>query len=239
MLRSRASRATDFCRQILDTVAPCLDEPSSHLDVLDVGCGYGHTSIELARHCQTVVGLEPSEPLYEFAQGLRRDSCLHNVTFVHLGVSDMDFDQAFDLIVLDNVLEHLCDQPLALERLSSALRRGGVVYLLAPNRLWPIEAHYRLPFLSYLPIWLANLYLRSTRRGVDYSDASYAPTYLSLRRMLRERTELRFQFVLPAHLELATDGAAWHYRAGAALIRKWNWLWWISKAFLVIIKKVA
>jgi hypothetical protein len=91
--------------------------------------------------------------------------------------------------------------------------------------------------LSYLPLPLANLYLQWTGRGTDYTDASYAPTYWRLNRLLRARKELSFSYVLPADLSLTTSGNAWHYRLGAAAIRCCPLLWAISKALLVVVKK--
>jgi hypothetical protein len=97
-----------------------------------------------------------------------------------------------------------------------------------------VEAHYGLPFLAYLPVPLANRYLRATGRGTDYTDASYAPTYRRLVRLLRGQRDLRFAFVLPADLSLTYAGGPWHYRIGAALIRRLPLLWRISKSFLVV-----
>jgi len=163
---------------------------------------------------------------------------LENLEFLQVNLYDLSERERYDLIVLDNVLEHLPDQPRALRILSNSLRPDGIAYVLVPNRLWPIEAHYHLPFLSYLPVKLANAYLRITGRGVDYTDASYAPTYCSLNRMLRSRPELSFEYVLPAHIELATFGRSLHYRIGASLIRRFPWLWIVSKVLLVVIKKM-
>ena len=111
-----------------------------------------------------------------------------------------------------------------------------MVYLLLPNKLWPMEVHYNLPFLSYLPLPLANLYL-PVRARKDYTDASYSPTYWKLRRMLRDRGELDFGFMLPADLSLATNGNSWLYRNGVHAIQRFPFLWCISKAFLVVAKK--
>jgi hypothetical protein len=114
-----------------------------------------------------------------------------------------------------------------------------VLYVLVPNKLWPIEVHYRLPFLSYLPLGVANWYLRATGRGTDYTDASYAPSYFRLRRLLRAQPELTSEFVLPARIELTAGGARWHYRWGVRAIRACPLLWAISKAFLVVARKAA
>ncbi len=235
----RGPLAAGFARQILATCQPFLDRPAAELRVLDIGCGYGHTARELARHTGHVVGIEPSRTLFTSAQQVGAASGLSNLEYCPLGIYQLGDREAFDLVVLDNVLEHLPDQPRALEAISHLLAPGGVAYILVPNRLWPIEVHYHLPFLSYLPLPLANLYLRMSGRGTDYTDASYAPTYWRLNRLLRTRKELSFSYVLPANLSLTTRGNAWHYRLGAAAIRRWPCLWAVSKALLVVVKKIG
>ena len=227
-----------FARQILATSRPYLPRPPEQLEVLDVGCGYGHTARELARSCRSVVGIEPSPALYESACQLRTDSGAANLDFRREGIYELAEQGRYDLVVLDNVFEHLSDQPCALQIISDCLKPGGAAFLLMPNKLWPLEVHYRLPFLGYLPLRLANLYLRLTGRGTDYRDASYAPTYFRLRRLFHSRPELSWRFVLPADPAATMAGAALHYRLGMAAIRRVPLLWAVSKSFLVIAVKI-
>lgn len=231
---SRGHRAVDFSRQILTTCAPFFHSPISELEVLDIGCGYGHTAAELAKHCKRVVGIEPSTELASSAKDLQQALGLNNFTVRHQRLDESIESECYDLAILDNVLEHLPDHVHAFSMISRLLRPGGVVFILVPNRLWPIEVHYHLPFLSYLPIKFANIYLRVTGRGRDYTDASYAPTYWSLRKLFQRHPEIEFDFVLPADVSLAAGGDSWLYRYGIAAIRRWPWLWAISKAFLVV-----
>jgi SAM-dependent methyltransferase len=237
VLEVHKALAARSAEQILRTCAPFLRGPAADLEVLDVGCGFGRTAMELGRRCRRVVGVEPSSDLCSTAEEERRACGLDNVAFLLRSVYELDAPGQFDLAVLDNVLEHLPDQPGALRAISESLRPGGVLFVLVPNKLWPIEVHYGLPFLSYLPLHWANFYLRLTGRGRDYTDASYAPTYFGLRRLLNARPELSYQFVLPADITLAMVGGAWYYRLGVALLRRWPWLWAISKAFLVVAVK--
>jgi 2-polyprenyl-3-methyl-5-hydroxy-6-metoxy-1,4-benzoquinol methylase len=229
--------ARGFAQQILATCGPYLPRPAADLRVLDIGCGYGHTARELAGWCRRVVGIEPSTPLWQAACDLSRQAGLKNLEFRHHGVDQLSDDERYDLVVLDNVLEHLPDQPRALSAICDCLAPGGVLFILVPNRLWPIEVHYGLPLLSYLPLPLANAYLRLCGRGRDYTDASYMPTYWGLNRLLRQQPELTFDYVLPADLSLTTAGPRWHYRLGAAAIRRFPCLWAISKALLVVARK--
>jgi len=239
MAAERGPRGEDFAQQILCTVARDLPKPVAELDVLDVGSGYGHTALALARRCQHVVGIEPClEPARE-AERLQRAEQVTNARFLHQTLENFQTAERFDLIILDNVLEHLPDQPGALRRIHELLRPGGVLYLLVPNKYWPIEVHYYLPFLGWLPLDLANLYLRLTGKGTDYRDASYAPNFLRIIRLMNRQGGWRWRFALPASLAWTTAGATPHYRLGVALLRRCPLLWAISKAFLIVAKKTG
>ncbi|HEY1551529.1 MAG TPA: methyltransferase domain-containing protein [Kofleriaceae bacterium] len=233
MLQSRAPQAAAFARQILDTVRPFM--AAAPCTAIDIGCGYGHTAAELSRSCAQVVGIEPFDALASHARELAREH--PNLEIRHGSVYDLADVDTYDLAVLDNVLEHLPDQPAALAAIARALRPGGALFLLVPNKLWPVEVHYHLPFLSYLPLSLANRYLRIAGKGTDYTDASYAPTYWRLRRLLDAEPTLDYHFTLPSNLSLAAGGNALHYKLGAAALRRFPALWAISKALLVIAVK--
>lgn len=50
------------------------------------------------------------------------------------------------------------------------LKRGGVCYFAAGNRFKVIEPHYNLPFLSYLPKKIANVYLSIFKKEKYYYE---------------------------------------------------------------------
>ncbi len=235
----REKLAAGFVRQIELTVGPALSRPVGECAVLDIGCGYGHGLAEWSTRAAAAVGIEPSPGLAAHARGLVEDRGLSNVEVREGPVGVLEDVEAFDVAVMDNVLEHIDEQADAVHRLSRALRVGGVAYILVPNKLWPIEAHYGLPFLSYLPVPLADRYLRLTGRGTSYLDASYAPTVGRIRRLFRDRPELDLRFTLPGDLSLAEGGDSRLYRAGAALLDRYPALWWIPKSLLVVAEKTA
>jgi SAM-dependent methyltransferase len=225
------SRSADAARQILETTRSFRSIADADLVVLDVGCGYGYTSAALAKSCRRVLAIEPSPELFERARTTLGG--ISNIDLRPIGIEGVSDRQSFDLAILDNVLEHIGDQPRALASIAAALKTNGLLYLLVPNKLWPFEPHYGLPFLSYLPLSLANRYLRLTRRGTDYTDASYAPTYGRLVRLLRS-AGFDPNFVVPRDLSLTAGGGPLHYRIGAAVLRNAPWLWRVAKGFLVI-----
>ena len=237
MRENRLVMGKKLALQILDCCAPFLQKPTTHWDVLDCGSGYGQTAIALAEHCRSVKGIEPSKPLYDFAVAWVQQVGIRNVLFQNLSVESLHDLEQYDLAVLDNVFEHISDQPKALCQLAQSLRPGGLLFMIVPNKLWPIEVHYGLPFLSYLPVPLANVYLRATGRGTDYTDASYAPTYWKLRTLLRLSGFGDHQFIVPPDLSKTMLGAVWYYRLGAALLRRFPALWSVSKSFVVVARK--
>lgn len=234
MLNERSLWARDFAEQIRITIAPFIKKPLIESRVLDLGCGYGFTANELSSLCESIVGVEPSTPLYDYAQ--ERFGYVDNITFINGAIESIGEGENFDLIILDNVFEHIPNQMEVLAQIEGKLDEHGVVFMLMPNKLWPIEVHYRLPFLSYLPLSLANMYLRVAGKGKDYTDASYAPSYWGLKRMVKQTPGLAGQFVLPGDINLA-KGVGLVYRIGVHLISKFPLLWAISKSFLMIVKK--
>lgn len=234
----RSPVAELLAHQIVETTKTYLSRSLSETDVLDVGSGYGHTALELSRVCRTVCGLEPARSLHTAAlelaaQGERPG----NLVFVNERIETFSTDATFDLVVLDNVYEHLPDQAAAMKMISGLLAPGGVIFLVCPNKLWPIEAHYRLPGLAWMPLRVANAYLSVTGRGTSYEDASYAPTYWSLRRQLRRDRSLWFDFVLPGDPAATLMGSPWHYRLGMKVLSRAPFLWAISKSFVVVAVK--
>lgn len=80
-------------------------------------------------------------------------------------------DGTFDIAVSNHVIEHVGDadaQQRHVGELTRVLRPGGVGYLATPNRAFPIEPHFKVPFLAWLPTRWQSPYLRATRRGTVY-----------------------------------------------------------------------
>jgi SAM-dependent methyltransferase len=227
------TKASDAAKLILDTTRPFRKAPDHECTVLDAGCGYGYTAAALAAVCKHVIAVEPSPALHQKAESVIVQSGRKNIELRFGGIDDVTERRAFDLVILDNVLEHIPDQPRALATVAAAMKPGGALYLLVPNKVWPIEAHYHLPFLSYLPLRWANRYLRLTRRGTDYTDASYAPTYGRLQKLLRD-AGLAATFVVPRDLSLTIAGAPLYYRVGAAVLKAAPWAWRFAKGFLAV-----
>lgn len=238
MLAKRAAHGERFAAQIAATCGSLLPRPLTACDVADVGCGYGYTARALAKSANSVVGFEPSAYLADHAASLAAAEPALRFLVHHAGWEGLsDHQAAFDLVILDNVLEHIADQRQALSAIWRSLRPGGLLFLVVPNRLWPIEHHYHLLGLGWLPLPIANRYLQISGRGTDYTDASYAPTPWTMARLLAESGQWDWRYTLPADISLTQTGATPVTRLGVALLQRYPVLWGISKALLVVAHK--
>jgi SAM-dependent methyltransferase len=79
-------------------------------------------------------------------------------------------DRRFDFIISNHVIKHFAgrEQHMHLAELVRCLREGGKLYIAVPNRWGLVDAHFRLPFLGWLPRRLARGYLRLMRKADTY-----------------------------------------------------------------------
>ena len=124
--------------------------------VLEVGAGYGLASICMALMGFNMTALEPGGTGFE---ANRRLSALFisrtGVSIAHISESAETFDfssvPAFDLIMSNNVLEHIPDVKLALSNLCAALSPDGIMVHSCANYSFPFEPHYGIPLVPFAP----------------------------------------------------------------------------------------
>jgi SAM-dependent methyltransferase len=98
------------------------------LDVLDIGCGPGTITADLARRVApgAVVGIDRSEEVIEQARSAT--GLPDNVRFATGDVYALDLPAAgFDVVHAHQVLQHLSDPVAALAEMRRVCRPGGVV----------------------------------------------------------------------------------------------------------------
>jgi SAM-dependent methyltransferase len=100
------------------------------MSLLDVGCGPGTITIDLASRVApgAVVGIDRAEGVLAEATRLLRENALENVEFRAADVYGLGFDdQAFDVVHAHQVLQHLANPVAALTEMRRVLRQGGIL----------------------------------------------------------------------------------------------------------------
>ena len=124
VLRSHRWRtAENSAGYLLDTFTP-------GTRVLDVGCGPGTITIDIASRVAPaeVVGIDREPEVLESARDAARDAGVENVTFDTGDVYALAFaDGAFDVVHAHQVLQHLTDPVAALVEMRRVCAAGGVV----------------------------------------------------------------------------------------------------------------
>lgn len=149
-------------------------------DALNLGCSTGIIDEFLATHVATMVGVDIDEPAIALASGRR---VAQNLEFRLDDAMNLSFaDCSFDIVICSQVYEHVPDPSRMMSEICRVLRPGGVCYFAATNRWALVEKHHRLPFLSWLPPKLADVYMRLMGKGDAYYERHLG--YWSLRRLV-------------------------------------------------------
>lgn len=124
--------------------------------VLEVGAGYGLASICLALMGFQVTALEPGGTGFEENSQISRFLIARcGVEISHIDesaeVTDLSSTPGFDLIVSNNVLEHIPDVDAAMTNLAGALVDGGLMIHSCANYAFPFEPHFGIPLIPVFP----------------------------------------------------------------------------------------
>lgn len=99
--------------------------------VLDVGCGNGKVTVEVAARVPhgRVVGVDASAKMIAFASAQAASSSRSNLEFAVADARRLPFRQEFDLIVSFNALHWIPEQAMAVESLRNSIKSAGVAQL--------------------------------------------------------------------------------------------------------------
>lgn len=144
LLQQRIIARNNFTYQSL---TPLLDEYCySGKKVLDVGCGVGTLDFYLASRNNRVVGIDISTKAVDMA---RKNAVFlgvsKNTRFYRLVFPQRFPKGKFDVVIISEVIEHMPDDVLSLERIWRLLKTGGILILTTPSVRAPL---YRLGLLN-------------------------------------------------------------------------------------------
>jgi hypothetical protein len=155
--RQEGSLANHMRRRRMRLLAKIIEHmPEDPVSILDIGgtaCFWKNAASEFLPRCRITLmnlSIEPTDGLPN----------VHSLVGDARRMSEF-CDRSFDLCFSNSVIEHvgtLYDQKL----MAHEIRRVGRGYFVqTPNRYFPLEPHFLMPFWSWWPIWLrVSLYRR-------------------------------------------------------------------------------
>jgi 2-polyprenyl-3-methyl-5-hydroxy-6-metoxy-1,4-benzoquinol methylase len=175
--RDIASERGMFVRSIIKKKIKC-----ENLTVLDLGSGQGGTAKILSENNKVIsldlniVRLKSQDEFKDNVQRINGDAL--NVPLK---------SDSFDLIILQDVIEHVNDPQSLLISLHGLLKKNGILYLSTPNKLSVFniisDPHWGLPFLSLFKRQSIRKYFLKNFRKPEYERKDIAQL-LSLKELI-------------------------------------------------------
>jgi ubiquinone/menaquinone biosynthesis C-methylase UbiE len=150
-LKSNTWKIWVLCRALNDMRRMIPTGATRYPRVLDVGCGYGHSFMELAKRFlpDVIFGLDADPRLIERA-GEAAANCkctvrLHAANAAHMNLPDAEFD----LVFCHQTFHHIVEQEAAMAEFFRVLKPGGVLLFAESTRSYihslPIRLLFRHP----------------------------------------------------------------------------------------------
>ena len=185
--------------------------PLENRRILDIGCGLGMYVDKFRRFSDDVHGVDVDpEKVAQASQWLPN---IQVAPAEHLPYADGEFD----VILLNEVIEHVDDDRLTIREAYRCLRPGGHIIIYAPNRLYPYETHgfylfgryyFRLlPFVNWLPHAIRDVFCPHVR-------------VYTAREILRLFDGLSVERVAVTHILPGLDNVAERYGLAGRLIQR-------------------
>src|SRR5881398_2361379 len=107
----------------------------SGLRILDIGCGAGLLCEPFTRLGAQVIGIDPSATNIAAAK-LHADKSQLSIDYRCTTVEEMDVRERFDIVLAMEVIEHVTDLGMFLNRCAAMLKPGGLMVISTINRNW-------------------------------------------------------------------------------------------------------
>ena len=190
-------------RSAANSAAFLLDRLGSDLDLLDVGCGPGSVTLDLADRVRSACGVDAAEEAIAHARKMAGDRS--DVIFQVADAYELPFaDDSFDLVFAHQLLQHLADPVAALREAARVVRPGGLVAARDADYGTMVHA----PHEPGIDRWL-DLYDAVARRNGGEPNAG--------RMLVGWFAEAGFE-------EMSVSTSTWTYHTPAE-VAEWSRLW--------------
>lgn len=162
-----------------------VDRVESSDNVLDLGCGNGFLTYDVAKKAKEVVGIDIKD--YNI-KGAKKNFSRDNLKYIVGDATEYDFGHRFDKIVLSNVLEHIENR---VELLTKLKKISNTILLRVPmiNREWlavykkQMGFEYRLDNTHFIEYTVEDLEVELKQSGwqLDYYQVNWGELWAVLK----------------------------------------------------------
>jgi ubiquinone/menaquinone biosynthesis C-methylase UbiE/uncharacterized protein YbaR (Trm112 family) len=120
---------------------------------LEDGAGHGYFVAGLSQHFEHVVVLDFSYSYLILARRMMEEFNVNNATLICASAERLPIgDRSIDYVHSYNVIEHVADQSAVFKEAYRALKEGGMLFCVSPNRFsLYTEPHFRVPAFGFIP----------------------------------------------------------------------------------------
>jgi len=129
--------------------------------VIEIGCGSGFLTLELARHNLDVTGVDISPKNIEVAKRYREKNRSNknfgSLQYIHGDVTSMNLgDNKFDTVIFFGTLHHIRDLDKVLSKMHDAMKPNGNIIICEPVRgnITYASAEFAAIIRAILPTWI-------------------------------------------------------------------------------------
>ena len=147
--------------------------PEKDFSIMDAGCGFGSFVIACQKQGIDAWGVDISVSEIEFAKERAKQEKTSHDKFVALDAQNTieTLQHRFDVVVSDQVVEHVDDYRRYIDACLEYLTDDGVFIIMAPNYLWRWrEPHYCIWWMPCMPKNLARFIVQARHLGLEYFD---------------------------------------------------------------------
>lgn len=149
---------------------------TKNLTLLDIGCSSGIMTFEYAKKFKKIIAIDIDKQAINYA---KINKSQNNIEYIVSPIEELNLkESSIDVITCSHIYEHVPSAENLMANIYKFLKPGGVCYFAAGNRYKIIEGHYKLPFLSFFPKKIANIYIRIFTKYDEYYE-----NHLSIRNL--------------------------------------------------------
>lgn len=180
----------------------------SNKRILDFGCGWGNFLLYCLLNEYNVMGIDISRTRFRFFSSvidmLELPRELKSRYIIYDGKTLPFREEIFDIVLANQVLEHVGDLENSIREINRVLKRSGFLYIRSPDYSRSFfEPHYKLIWFPGLKGKLAETYIRLLRKP---TEGLKHINFISKRKLIALLNKNRFEIIADMEKKIIFDG---------------------------------